>query len=149
MNEHETFTHLEKEEAPQKLYGHQVYTGFPNQASDTLRADLDFNSYLVPNRTATFTMKISGNGMKEVNIHHGDMIIVDRSKTPANGSLIVAVINNEFALKVFHQKNGQVFLLPRVSGKAGHKAHVVSPEDDFRVWGVVSFIIHDARKKCS
>lgn len=146
MNEHEIFTHLEKEDMPEKLYGHQVYTGFPNQASDTLRADLDFNQYLILNRPATFTIRVSGNGMMVSNIYHGDLIIVDRSKSPVNGSIIVAVINNEFALKKFCKREGQIFLLPT---KPGTKPYMVNSEDELQVWGVVSFIIHDARIKCN
>jgi len=145
MNEHEYYSNSRNEEKSSKLNGHQVYTGFPNQASDCIRADLDFNEYLAPNKTATFTIKVSGTSMRDSNINHGDLIVVDRSKNPVNGSIIVAVIQNEFAVKVFYKKNGQVYLIPKV---AGQKAYQVSPEDDFQIWGVVSFIIHDARIKC-
>lgn len=145
MSEHLLYSHSRTDETETKLHGHQVYTGFPNQASDCIRADLDFNQYLAPNKTATFTIKVSGTTMKDSNINHGDLIVVDRSKTAVNGSIIVAVINNEFAVKIFCKKNNQVFLLPK---KPGHKPYLVSPEDDFQVWGVVCFIIHDAKVKC-
>lgn len=145
MNEHEIYINLRQEERPKKLHGHEVYTGFPNQASDCIRPDLDFNEYLAPNKTASFTIKVSGPSMKESNINDGDLLVVDRSKNPANGSIIIAVINNEFAVKIFYKKDGKILLLPK---KAALKPYVVSPEDDFEIWGVVSFIIHDARMKC-
>lgn len=145
MSEHQIYHHLRNEERPNKLHGHQVYTGFPNQASDCIRADLDFNQYLAPNKTATFTIKVSGSSMKESNINDGDLIVVDRSKNAVNGSIIVAVINNVFAVKVFYKKENQIFLLPK---KPGLRPYAVSAEDDFQVWGIVCFIIHDARIKC-
>lgn len=145
MSDHPVFSHSRNIERPTKLHGHQVYTGFPNQASDNIRADLNFNEYLCPNKTATFTIRVEGTSMKEANINHGDLIVVDRSKNPANGSIIVAVINNEFAVKIFYKKNNQIFLLPK---KAGARPYVISENDDFQVWGIVTFIIHDARIKC-
>lgn len=145
MSEHEIYHHLRNNEKPAKLHGHQVYTGFPNQASDCIRADLDFNEYLAPNKTATFTIRVSGTSMRDSNINDGDLIVVDRSKNPVDGSIIVAVINNEFAVKIFHRRNNQIFLLPK---KPGQKPYIVSPEDDFQIWGIVCFIVHDARIKC-
>lgn len=144
MSEHQIYSHTEKAEPVKKLYGHQTYTGFPNQANDTIRPDLDFNAYLVPNKTATFTMRVEGTGLIEANIHPGDMIIVDRSKTPGSGSLIVAVLNNEFTLKILQKRNNQISL----HSSSKQKPKNISPEDDFFIWGVVTFVIHDVRARC-
>jgi len=37
--------------------------------------------------------------MEEANITDGDLVIVDRSLTPTDGSIVVASLDNEFTLK--------------------------------------------------
>jgi len=149
-NDHQIFGHtgLSTEEDT-RLMGHKVYTGFPNQASDHTLPVLDFNQYLAPNKSATFTIRVSGDSMKEAKLSDGDLIVVDRSKKPGNGAIIVAVINSEFSIKIFHRRANRIFLLPRNWGP-GHPGDFrrpieVFPDDDFQVWGVVNFIIHNAK----
>ncbi len=149
-NDSEIFGHtgLTPEEENRPI-GHKIYTGFPNQACDHTLPVLDFNKYLAPNRSATFTIRVSGDSMKEANLSDGDLIVVDRSKKTANGSIIVAVVNSEFMIKIFHRRGERVYLLPRnfTPGRPGdfRKPIEVHPDDDFQVWGVVNFIIHNAK----
>ncbi|MGZ3809518.1 MAG: LexA family protein, partial [Bacteriovorax sp.] len=131
----------ERTETPEdeRLLGHKAYTGFPNQASDQILPPLSLDEYLIPNKTATFTIKVSGHSMREANLLDGDLIVVDRSKRPVNGSIIVAVVNSEFTIRVFHKKGERLFLVPK---NPSYRPIEISPEDDFLVWGVVNFIIH-------
>lgn len=128
-----------------RLMGHKVYTGFPNQANDHTLPVLDFNKYLAPNKSATFTIRVSGDSMKDANLSDGDLIIVDRSKKPASGSIIVAVLNSEFAVKIFHKKGERLLLLPKNNYNQRIPPREIFPDDDFLVWGVVNFIIHNAK----
>lgn len=146
-NDHEIFGHTGvTPEEDTRLLGHKVYTGFPNQANDHTLPVLDFNKYLAPNKSATFTIRVSGNSMREANLSDGDLIIVDRSKKPASGSIIVAVLNSEFAVKIFHRQGNRIFLLPKHKNtQTPVRPLEIFPDDDFQVWGVVNFIIHNAK----
>jgi DNA polymerase V len=146
-NDHEIFGHTGLvQEEDTRLLGHKVYTGFPNQANDHTLPVLDFNKYLAPNKSATFTIRVAGNSMREANLSDGDLIIVDRSKKPASGSIIVAVLNSEFAVKIFHRQGNRIFLLPKHKNtQAQVRPLEIFPDDDFQVWGVVNFIIHNAK----
>jgi len=56
---------------------------------------------LTPNRAATFLWRVAGQPMKETGIHDGDVVVVDRSRKPRHGDVVVASINGEVSLKLF------------------------------------------------
>ena len=62
----------------------------PEQASEKL----DFNQMLVTNPAATFAVRVAGESMTGIGIHPKDIAIVDRSLTPKNGSIVVAVVGD-------------------------------------------------------
>jgi DNA polymerase V len=115
----------------------------PFHSENTEQSGLDLNEFLIKRKSSTFIVKVSGDSMIDANIQEGDLLIIDRSKDPVNGSLIVAVVNSEFTVKEYCKKAGRVFLLPR---NKKYKPYEVFPEADFLVWGVVTFIIHHAEK---
>jgi DNA polymerase V len=84
--------------------------------------------------------------MIDANIQSGDLLIIDRSKNPVNGSIVVAVVNSEFTVKEYLKRNEKVYLLPR---NKKFKPMEISAELDFSIWGVVTFIIHHAEKNNS
>ena len=61
-----------------------VSAGFPSPADDYLDLPIDLNEYLVENSAATFYIRVSGNSMQDEGIDDGDLLVVDRSKTPKN-----------------------------------------------------------------
>ena len=63
-------------------YGDFIKAGFPSPAADYREEILDFNSYLVTNQAATFTVRVDGDSMEDEGIRSGDLLIVDRSLTP-------------------------------------------------------------------
>lgn len=111
-----------------------------------IQSGLDLNEFLIKRRASTFILRVTGNSMIDANIHSGDLVIIDRSKDPVNGSIIVAVINSEFTVKEYFKKGNNVFLLAR-NKKYGPLE--IFPETDFLIWGVVTFIIHYAEKNNS
>lgn len=56
-----------------------VPAGFPSPAADYTEEEIDLKSYLMPNSSATFIMKIAGDSMIHANIPPGAHIIIDRS----------------------------------------------------------------------
>lgn len=65
--------------------------GFPSPAEDFLDESIDLNEWLVRNPAATFYYRASGWSMLMDGICDGDLLVVDRSVTPADGDLVLAI----------------------------------------------------------
>ena len=70
---------------------------------------VDVPPSLVRNPQKTFALKVKGTSMIEDGIHDGDVILVQKQSSAANGEIIVASIENESTVKRFyhHCKPGQ------------------------------------------
>ena len=51
---------------------------------------MDLNELLVKRPAATFFVRVEGDSMIGAGIHDKDLLVVDRSLTPANGDIIIA-----------------------------------------------------------
>jgi hypothetical protein len=76
------------------LFLESVSAGFPSPADDYLEGKLDLNDALIRNPAATFFVRVTGDSMIEAGIHSGDILVVDRSLNPKDGSIVIAVILN-------------------------------------------------------
>lgn len=123
--------------------GNAVAAGFPSPATDYLEEDIDLNAYLKPRPMATFLVRVQGDSMKDAHITNGSLLIVDKSLKPANNSIIIAVVDNEFTVKRLVRNSSGIHLMP---ANDKFKPIHVTEEMDFRVWGVVTKIITDADK---
>ena len=66
--------------------------------SEHIKTPIDLNRQLIKNARATFLIRTQGDSMKNHNIHHGDICIVDRSIRPEKNDIVVAIIEGEFIL---------------------------------------------------
>ncbi len=121
------------------LFSSSVSAGFPSPADDYIEQRLDLNELLVKHKEATFFLRVEGDSMTGVGIHHGDLLIVDKSIKATHKKIIIAVLDAELLVKQLYLKNDQVFLLP---ANPNYKAITVTSEQDFQVWGVVTAVIH-------
>lgn len=62
---------------------------------------VDVPSSLVRNAGKTFALKVSGDSMIEDGIHDGDIILVQKQASAANGETVVATIENESTVKKY------------------------------------------------
>lgn len=120
-------------------YGDLIKAGFPSPAADYREDVLDFNSYLIRNAAASFTVRVEGDSMVDEGIHSGDLLIVDRSIPPRNNMVVVAVLYGEFTVKRLVQKEGRLWLCP---GNPAYDPVRIELEMEFQVWGVVTHVIH-------
>lgn len=123
-----------------------IKAGFPSPAEDYLHESLDFNRDLIRHPEATFYGRVDGDSMVDAGINHGDIAIIDRAAEPADGDVIVAFVNNEFTIKYLdlsHKNDGYIELRP-----ANPKYHPIriDDSDNFEVWGVVVWTIHNWKK---
>lgn len=123
-----------------QLFLSPVTAGFPSPAADYIDKTIDLNEVLIKNKPATFLVKALGDSMIGAGIFSGDILIVDKSITPANKNIVVAILNGEFTVKRFVKDRNKIFLKPENSK---YKDFEINSEDDFKIWGVVTFVIHN------
>ena len=75
--------------------------GFPSPAEQYLEPPLDLNELLVKRPAATFFVSVEGDSMIGAGIRDKDLLVVDRSLTPANGDIIIASVDGEFTVKTY------------------------------------------------
>ena len=116
-----------------------VSAGFPSPATDYLENKLDLNEYLVKHPAATYIVKANGSSMVDAGILSGDLLIVDRSVTPRNESIVIASIFGDLTVKKIRKKNTSLFL---VSANSDYPSIEVKEEMECFIWGVVTYVIH-------
>lgn len=121
-------------------FGHLVNAGFPSPADDFLEKHIDLNEYLIKNKAATFLVRVSGNSMQGVGIVDNDILIIDRSIQARHNHIILAILDGEFTVKRLIKKGKSIILQPE---NTCYKPIEVSPEQEFKIWGVVTFAIHN------
>ena len=79
--------------------------------------------------------------MVDAGILSGDLLIVDRSVTPRNESIVIASIFGDLTVKKIRKKNTSLFL---VSANSDYPSIEVKEEMECFIWGVVTYVIHKA-----
>ena len=118
------------------LFGSKVPAGFPSPADDHVEKRLDANEFLIDQQDATFFVTIQGESMLNAGLLSGDKAVVDRSKQPKVGNIVMAVVDGEFTIKTLGKaKNGMPRLLP-----ANPTFPVIEIKEgmQFEIWGVVT-----------
>jgi repressor LexA len=60
-----------------------------------------------------FMLKVSGDSMIDAAICDGDWVVVRAQHTAENGEIVAAMLDGEATVKVFRQRDGHTWLLPR------------------------------------
>ncbi len=121
-----------------------IQAGFPSPADNYITETIDLNKELVRHPAATFYGRVSGDSMIEEGIEPGDILIIDRSIEPDSGDLAVCCIDGEFTLKRIKLEKNRVWLIP---SNEMFDPILVTPENEFSVWGVVTHTIKAYRRK--
>ena len=117
----------------------KVPAGFPSPAADHTQERVDLNKELIRNKDATYHFRVKGDSMTGAGIYEGDTLVVDRSVTPKHNHIVLALLNNEFTVKRLYRRGGVVKL---VAENNIYPVRLIKEEDDFVVWGVVTFNLH-------
>ena len=123
----------------QSIFTARVSAGFPSPAADYEEGKLDLNKHLIKNPAATFFVRVTGDSMVGAGIHHGDMLIVDRSLEPKDKNVVIAVINGELTVKRIRIKKKKIILEPE---NEDYPTQEITEETEFEVWGIVTNVIH-------
>ncbi len=121
------------------LYSSAVRAGLPTAADDHMESRLDLHDYVVRHPQATFFVRVQGDSMINAGIHEGDILVVDRSVEAREGSIVIAVLDGELTVKRLRRRDGGVQLVPE---NDRYPVINVGPEQEFRLWGVVTTVVH-------
>jgi DNA polymerase V len=108
--------------------------GFPSPADDYLDGALDFNELLIQNPAATFAVRIAGESMTGIGLFPRDIAVVDRARTAVDGSIVLALLGGEFAIKRYCCKGSRAWLQ---SENPTFKDIELNEGSAFEVWGVI------------
>lgn len=138
MSEIDIFTPDNDKGMELPLSNEHVAAGFPSPAEDFTQCGIDLNRELIANPASTFYARVSGLSMVDEGINDGDLLVIDKSLMPRNGCLAVCYIDGEFTLKRFEKHKDHALLLP---ANKEFKPIKVTEENDFCIWGVVTYVI--------
>ena len=123
---------------PLPLLSSAVRAGFPSPADDHLDNDLDLHQHVVRHPAATYFVRAEGDSMTGDGIHHGDLLVVDRSLEALPGRVIVIAVDGDLTVKRLELVGQRAYL--RASNPAYRPIPLEGRES--HVWGVVTHVLH-------
>ena len=116
-----------------------VMAGFPSPAEQYVERPLDLNELLVARPAATYFVRAEGDSMEGAGIRAGDLLVVDRSLEPEDGSIVIACVDGEFTVKTLRLGRNGVRL---EAANPGYKPIRLTGSMELRAFGVVTAVIH-------
>jgi DNA polymerase V len=116
------------------MYASRPAAGFPAPGDDQVENVLDINDLVVKNPASTFFVRVEGDSMIGAGIFSGDVLVVDRSKDPSDGAIVVAAINGELVVKRLSVAGERAILL---SENEQYAPITVGDGEECFIWGVV------------
>lgn len=122
----------------------KISAGFPSPAQDYIDKRLDMNEHLIKNECATFIVKVGSLSMLNAGIDIDDELIVDRSLDAKHQDIVVALIENDFTVKRLMIDDSGRWLKAE---NPDYKNIYFNEGQELVIWGVVTFILKNARRK--
>jgi SOS regulatory protein LexA len=110
----------------------EIHAGWPSPAEEELIDTMSLDEFLIQKPTASYLIKVSGDSMIEAGIMPGDLVVVERGKTPKSGDVVIAQVDGEWTMKFFQKQAGEIFLRP-----ANKKYQPIIPKRELVIGGVV------------
>ncbi len=118
----------------------KVEAGFPSPAEEELADTISLDQLLIQNPSATFLLKVSGDSMSEAGILPGDMVIVDKSRTPKSGDIVIAEVDGQWTMKYLKKRADSAVLIP-----ANSRYEPIKPKNELRIAGIVTAVVRKYR----
>ena len=115
-----------------------ISAGFPSPAMDFMDVSIDLNQLMIKHPSATFFGRVQGTSMLDAGISDGDLLVIDRSLSPANNKIAVCFVDGEFTIKRIQKEVDCCWLMP---ANEKYKPIKVTKDNDFLVWGIVTHVI--------
>lgn len=121
-----------------------IRAGFPSPAQDYMEQAIDLNKELIRHPASTFYGRVVGNSMSGEGIDEGDILVIDKSLELIDGDLAVCFINGEFTVKRVKLEKDFAWLVP---SNPDYEPIKVTKDDEFTIWGIVTYTVKKNRRK--
>lgn len=109
-------------------------TGFPSPARGYEETTINLNTLMVQNAGATFFMRMKGTHLVYRGIISDDLLVVDRSRPPVSGCLVVFRQDEEFSCREL-VRDGESYALS--DGTGNH----IPLNDETEIFGIVTGVV--------
>lgn len=90
-----------------------VQAGFPTAADEDVTTEImSLDDFLIERKSSTYMLEVVGESMKDAGIIEGDLVLVERGRTPKRGDIVLALVDNEYTLKYLETEKGKPVLIP-------------------------------------
>ncbi len=111
-----------------------IRAGFPSPAQDYMEQAIDLNKEIVKHPASTFYGRVVGDSMRDEGIEEGDILVIDKSLE----------LMGEFTVKRVRLETDAAWLIP---ANPDYPKIKVTADNDFIVWGIVTYTIKKNRRK--
>ena len=119
-----------------------VQAGFPTTAEESVETELmSLDDFLVERKNSTYMLEVMGESMIDAGILEGDLVLVERGKTPKRGDIVLALVDNGYTLKYLETEKGRPVLVP--ANKAFKK--IYPNPNQLRIEAVLKAVIRKYR----
>jgi repressor LexA len=101
---------------------------------------MSLDEFLIERPEQTFLIKVSGDSMIDAGIQEGDLVLVERGRSPKNRDIVIAQVDNEWTMKYYDKTGSQVRLIA-----ANKKYPPIKPQQELKIGGVVVAVIRKYR----
>ena len=116
-----------------------IPAGFPSPAERAAEHRLHIDDLIVRHPEATFFVKMESGAMEGAGLFEGDILVVDRSKAPRHGSIVLVHYQGDFLVRRL-VKRGDGWYIETASVE--YELQKISDISDTVVWGVVTHSVH-------
>lgn len=117
---------------------HQA-SGFPSPVRDDNEDELNVRDLLMRRPAATCFLRMEGDAMRDLGISAGDILVIDRARTPRLGGIIVAAVDDELLVRRYWPSALATYL---IAAHPDYSPIRIPAEAACQVWGVVTHAIH-------
>jgi repressor LexA len=118
-----------------------VQAGFPSPEEEVLSDTISMDEYLINKPETSFLLQVSGDSMTGAGIMEGDLVIIERGRTPKTGDIVIAEVDEDWTMKYFQKQGKQIVLVA-----ANPKYPDIKPRSELKLGGVVTAVIRKYHK---
>jgi len=94
---------------------------------------VSMDEYLVAKPDSSFLLQVTGDSMTGAGIMDGDLVVVERERTPKSGDIVLAEVDGQWTMKYFRRQGGEVIL------EAANPAYpTIYPKEELKIGGVIT-----------